>query len=311
MNRRDMLRTTGAAACGLGLGSFPLGWVAGATPAPKRMLMFTKSAGFEHSAIKRDGDKLSHAERILTELANKHGFEVTATKDGGVFTPEQISRYDAFFFYTTGDLTTPGTDKTSPMSAKGKQALLAAIRNGKGFIGTHSATDTFHSPGDRYDPRPPAKLDPYIEMIGAEFIRHGRQQKARMRVADPRFPGVSELGDGFELHEEWYALRSFQPNLHVVLINETEGMVDAVYQRPPFPATWARMHGKGRVFYTSMGHREDVWENAQFQAVLLGGVAWALGHIDADITPNIDKTTPKANDIPPAALERPAAKKKA
>jgi hypothetical protein len=275
------------------------------------MLMFTKSAGFEHSAIKRDGDKLSHAERILTELANKHGFEVTATKDGGVFTPEQISRYDAFFFYTTGDLTTPGTDKTSPMSAKGKQALLAAIRNGKGFIGTHSATDTFHSPGDRYDPRPPAKLDPYIEMIGAEFIRHGRQQKARMRVADPRFPGVSELGDGFELHEEWYALRSFQPNLHVVLINETEGMVDAVYQRPPFPATWARMHGKGRVFYTSMGHREDVWENAQFQAVLLGGVAWALGHIDADITPNIDKTTPKANDIPPAALERPAAKKKA
>ena len=45
------------------------------------------------------------------------------------------------------------------------------------------------------------------------------------------------------------------------------------YKRPPYPSTWARMHGKGRVFYTSMGHREDVWTSPEFQAVLIGADA--------------------------------------
>lgn len=310
MNRRDMLKLAGSSALGAGIAGFPLGWTPPLSAAPKKILFFTKSSGFEHSSIKRTGDAPSHAEKIVTELGAKHGFEVTATKDGSVFTPDSIARFDAFFFYTTGDLTTAGTDQRPPMSNSGKQAFLDAIRAGKGFIGTHSATDTFHSPGDRFDPKPPAKLDPYIEMIGAEFIRHGAQQKARMTVADSRFPGLSQIGDGFEMHEEWYALRSFQTNLHVLLINETQGMTDKVYHRPPFPATWARMHGQGRVFYTSMGHREDVWLRPEFQAVLLGGIAWSLGNVDADVSPNIDRATPKASDIPIEALDRPVPKKK-
>ena len=58
------------------------------------------------------------------------------------------------------------------------------------------------------------------------------------------------------------------------------------YQRPPYPATWARMHGQGRVFYTSMGHREDVWTNDTFVSLLLGGLGWAVGNAQADVTPN-------------------------
>ena len=332
MNRRDILRATGAAAIGASVSSFPFGWAAGATAAKKKILMFTKSAGFEHPSIshtaeqayireidgqiqivQKTGEKKKDlgpgwAEKVLTDLGAKHGFEVTATKDGRIFSSKELADFDAFFFYTTGDLTTAGTDGNPPMSPEGKQAFLDAIRAGKGFLGTHSASDTFHSPGDRYDPKPPAKLDPYIEMIGAEFIKHGRQQKSRMTVADSKFPGVSPLGDGFELVEEWYALRSFQPNLHVVLVQETAGMVDPVYQRPPFPATWARMHGQGRVFYTSMGHRGDVWVNPNFQSVLLGGIAWALRNTDADVSPNIDRATPKASDIPIDAFDRPKTK---
>ncbi len=69
---------------------------------------------------------------------------------------------------------------------------------------------------------------------------------------------------------------------------------------PPYPGTWARMHGQGRVFYTSMGHREDVWTNEEyFQPIVLGGLAWALGRVDADVTPNISKVTPGANVLPP------------
>ena len=73
-----------------------------------------------------------------------------------------------------------------------------------------------------------------------------------------------------------------------------------MYQRPPYPATWARMHGNGRVFYTSMGHREDVWVNPVFQEVLTGGINWAVKNVDADVDPNIIKTTPKANELPPS-----------
>jgi type 1 glutamine amidotransferase len=328
MNRRDALRVAGTAAIGTGLAGFPMGWAAGPSTAKKKILMFTKSAGFEHPAISRTaelayvrevdgqiqvaektGEKkkdvgLGWAEKVLTDLGAKHDFEVMATKDGRIFDSKEVNQFDAFFFYTTGNLTEPGTDGTPPMSAAGKQAFLDAIRNGKGFLSTHSASDTFHSPGNLFDPKPPAKLDPYIEMIGGEFIRHGPQQVARMSVADSKFPGISPLGAGFDINDEWYALRNFQPNLHVILVQETKGMTGKDYLRPPYPATWARMHGQGRVFYTSMGHRGDVWVNPNFQSVLLGGIAWALRNVDADVTPNIEKATPRASEIPAEALAK-------
>jgi uncharacterized protein len=330
LNRRELLRTAGAAFVGIGVAGFPAIRVTAAAAERKKLLVFTRSAGFEHAPVKRDaevayvheidkqlqivkktGEKvkdagLSFAEKILTDLGPKHGFEVTATKDGTVFSADNLARYDAFFFYTTGDLTGPASDGSPPMSAEGKKAFLEAIRGGKGFVGVHSATDTFHSPGDRLDPRPPAQLDPYIEMIGAEFIRHGAQQSSHMTVADPRFPGVGATGSGFDLREEWYALRSFQPDLHVILVQETRGMTGPDYQRPPYPATWARMHGQGRVFYTSMGHRGDVWTNPLFQDIMLGGLAWSLRQVDADATPNIGSVTPRANDIPGEAFAKPA-----
>ena len=92
-------------------------------------------------------------------------------------------------------------------------------------------------------------------------------------------------------------MNHFAKDLHVILVQETAGMHDAAYQRPPFPATWARMQGKGRVFYTSMGHREDVWTNPIFEQVALGGCSWAMKHADADVTPNIETVTPKAEQM--------------
>ena len=134
-------------------------------------------------------------------------------------------------------------------------------------------------------------------MVGAEFIRHDAQQKAKNRVVDPKFPGMEGLGDTIELMEEWYTFKKFAKDLHVILVQETEGMKGPSYQRPSFPATWAHMYGKGRVFYTSLGHREDIWTNKIFQQILLGGIAWALGNAKAEIPPNIDQVTPEANVI--------------
>jgi type 1 glutamine amidotransferase len=100
------------------------------------------------------------------------------------------------------------------------------------------------------------------------------------------------------MHEEWYSLKNFAPDMHVILVQETKGMRNADYARPPYPATWARKHGQGRVFYTSMGHREVVWQNPTFESVLIGGLNYILGRIDADVTPNLLEVTPEANTMP-------------
>ncbi len=284
---------------------------AGAQPAPKKILFFSKSAGYQHDMIKEKGGQPSAAQVILIRLGKENNFDFTFTKDGTVFTPENIAKYDAFFFYTTGDLTESGTDHTPPMSKEGKAAFLEAIHNGKGFIGTHSATDTFHSPSymkggaDRWKDDGD-NADPFIKMIGAEFIIHGSQQKARQICVDKSFPGMSEFPDDFGPLEEWYSLKDFSPNLHVLLVQDTSKMDKAMggnkagYDRPNYPSTWARLYGQGRVFYTSMGHRADIWANPVFQKVLVGGINWAVGNVEADVTPNINKAAPQAGVLPPA-----------
>ena len=131
-------------------------------------------------------------------------------------------------------------------------------------------------------------------MLGGEFIVHGKQQNATLRAIDPKFPGAKAF-DGATFTEEWYALKNFAPDLHVILAQDCTGMEGDMYQRPPFPETWARMHGKGRVFYTSMGHREDVWQKPEFLDLVTNALKWTSGQIDADVKPNIKQATPDAD----------------
>ena len=296
IDRRRALQIMSASGVGLALNSTQDLFAKKRT---QKILLFTKSSGFEHSSIRRNGNDLSHAEKIVTELGKTHGFDVTATKDGSIFTRENLRGFDAFFFYTTGDLTQATGDKNPPMPVEGKVAFLEAIRSGKGFISSHSATDSFHSPGQEFETQPVESRDPYIQMIGGEFIRHGPQQEAIMRVSSPRFPGLEKSGKEFRIKDEWYSLKNFASDLHVILVQVTQGMEGTDYQRPDFPATWARRHGKGRVFYTSMGHREDVWTDPVFQSILLGGIAWAVGNVKAETPPNIKDVAPRAETIPP------------
>jgi len=293
MKRRDMLLATGAAM--LGVSAFPLGWARAASNKKQKILYFTRSVGFQHSPVARKDGELSFSEKLFVEQGEKNGVEVVCSKDGSIFDGD-LGQFDCFAFYTCGDLTTPAdnkasVDKAPPMTLEGKKKLLDAVASGKGFVGFHSASDTFHSHGKRDENQ--TELDPYVAMLGGEFIVHGRQQKATMHVACPKFPGMEGVED-FAINEEWYALKNFSKDLHVILVQETKGMVDACYQRPPYPATWARKHGQGRVYFTSLGHREDVWTNPTCQKIILGGFDWALGNVTADITPNIEKVTPDA-----------------
>jgi uncharacterized protein len=276
----------------------------------KKVLFFSKSSAFEHSAIHREGTNLSFAEAIMQGIGASNHIEFTFSKDGRVITPEKMAEFDAFLFYTTGDLTESGTDHNPTMTVEGKTALLEAIRNGKGFVGVHSATDTFHSPGNK--DFSPARLkndgtnvDPYIQMPGGEFMIHGSSpqfQKDRMICADANFPGMGNLPADFAPTDEWYSLKNFASDLHVLLIQDTSTMVKTggcyCYDRPPYPATWAHRYGQGRVFYTSMGHREEVWSDPIYQQILLGAINWVVHNVDADITPNLEKVTPEAGVLP-------------
>jgi uncharacterized protein len=277
--------------------------------ARKRVLFFTKSSGFEHDAIKlvQPDGRPGYAFPVLDELGRKHHIDFVFSKDGWRFTPEYLAQFDAFLFYTTGDLTVaksdPRGDGLPPMTAAGKAALLAAVAGGKGFLGVHSCSDTFHSGGhNEHSPErwldDGAAADDFVKMLGGEFIRHGKQQVTKLTVADPKFPGLATVPAGYALMEEWYSLKNLAPDMHVLLVQETAGMEGDEYQRPPYPSTWVRMHGKGRVFYSSLGHREDVWTNPVFQSVLAGGLNWALGRVDADVTPNLATAAPGANRLP-------------
>jgi len=277
-----------------------LGWalsppVRAAPSKTGKVLYFTRSAGFEHSVVRRKDGELSHSEKALVEMGRKAGFEVECTKNGRVF-DGNLEAYDLIAFYTTGNLTQAAKDGSPPMTAQGKKKLLETIAAGTGFVGFHSATDTFHSQGPQNENQ--AEVDPYIAMLGGEFLAHGPQQEASL-ILTSRFPGAGNLGmaDGISFTDEWYTFKNFRPDLHVILVQETQMMQGDCYRRPDFPATWARRHGQGRVFYTSLGHREDVWVNPFFQAIALGGIAWAMGRVDFDIKPNLGEVTPKASQL--------------
>jgi uncharacterized protein len=282
MKRREMLLTTGAAI--VGLSAFPFGLLA--ADKKQKVLYFSRSAGYEHPPVTRKGDELSPSEKALMKWGKEAGIEVVCTKDGAVFDGD-LDQYDAFVFYTSGVLTDKCNQPGSPMSKEGKQKFLDAIKAGKGFVGIHSSTDCFHSDG----------VDPYIGMIGGEFIIHGAYQKAKMKVTSPKFPGLDKMGDEFAIEDEWYSQNKFPKDLHVIFVQETGDMQGDVYKRPPYPATWARNYGKGRVFYTSMGH-DGIWQTPTFKQVLMSGINWALGNVDADVTPNIEQVTPEANVVP-------------
>src|SRR5258708_4898538 len=110
MNRREMILRTGTAALGLGLAGFPALKSLADTSKSKKILFFSKSSGFEHSAIKTGKDGTPGlAQRTLAELGPKNGIEFTFSKDGSLFNPDYLAQFDAYFFYTTGVLTEPGT----------------------------------------------------------------------------------------------------------------------------------------------------------------------------------------------------------
>ena len=259
-----------------------------------KILYYSRSQGFEHDPVKLINGGPSVSDKAFAKWGAKNNVEFVCTKDGTVFDGD-LDQFDGFAFYTSGDLLAEkATDGSKPMSPEGKKRFLKAVEDGKGFVGYHSSTDTWRTAGPPFENQD--KVDPYISMIGGEFIRHDAQQTAPMVVTQPaEMPWLKDKGEAFDLWDEWYALKNFNKDIHVILVQETKNMDGPSYNRPAFPATWAHNFGKGRAAYTSIGHLNSIWEDDNFAQFFGELIEWSVGRFDMDLTPNMNKVTPEAS----------------
>jgi len=234
-----------------------LAFVISSSAAPKKLLVVTVTTGYRHGSV-------IIAEKILADLAKTSGaFTVdfvhqaegadVAKEVKEKMTMENLKKYDGIVFAnTTGELPVPD-----------KEGFIAWIKSGKAFIGTHSATDTFHT------------FPPYLDMIGGEFYTHSGVTPVECVNQDPEHPACKELPARWTVADEIYLFKGYDAKkVHLLLKLDKSPMGGAPGE---FPIAWCKDYGKGKVFYTALGHPDEVWADAHFQKHLLGGIKWALG----------------------------------
>ena len=271
----------------------------------KQVLFFSKASSWEQKIVHRIGDQLSFLETAVQRLGKESDIEFTFSKDGGIFRPENIAGFDAFFFFTSGDMTAQARngrgDNYPLMTLDGKKTFLDAIRNGKGFIGSNTAVYTFTDPVSPGETRNETNTSRYTRMIGAGYIGHNEVQVGRFSHVDRGFPGRERVPADYQPVDQWYAFKTFMPDLHVIMAADSARLMGNLYERSNYPIAWPRLEGKGRVFYTAMGHTTAIWKDPVFRQMILGGVNWVTGLVEADVRPNLPEATPHANEIPEAA----------
>lgn len=270
--------------------------------APKKLLVVTTTKGFRHSSIPT-------AERIIGELAYRTGEFVVdyaaveprdkkfAGEDGkpdqakvdqairevlaAKMSPSALQQYDGVVFAnTTGTLPIPDVD-----------AFLEWLKEGNAFIGMHSATDTFHAGGDN--------VSGYTEMINGEFLTHGAQASVVCLNMDAEHAACAHLGTEWPVHDEIYILKNYKREAvrSLLDLDKHPNSKDPGH----YPISYCRDYGHGRMFYTSLGHREDIWDPKwtdgngnrknspevaeAYQEHILNGIRWALGEANGSGKP--------------------------
>lgn len=182
-------------------------------------------------------------------------------------TPAALQGYDGVVFAsTTGDLPLPD-----------REGFLAWIKAGHAFIGLHSASDTLHH------------WPEYAEMLGGEFDHHGAQVGVELTNADPAHPATSALPPVWTItQEEIYQFKNYDAGkVHELLYLDKNPNTKTPGH---YPIAWCRVYGQGRVFYTALGHRDDIIDpnpvlpnrkngveiSQAYDAHVLGGIEWAL-----------------------------------
>jgi type 1 glutamine amidotransferase len=240
--------------------------------APKKLLAIGQVKGYQH-------DSVSHALSTIERLGRESGLWDTYVRtDCELVTSKKLESnaknldyFDAVLFYTTGEL---------DMDAQQKADLLSFVHErGKGFIGVHSATDTFYN------------WPEYGEMIGGYFDQHPWNTfDAPVIVEDPGFPGMQDFGKAFVIKDEIYQIKNYSRDTVRVLMRLDPDKLDLNNERVhrtdrDFAVSWVKSYGKGRVYYSTLGHREETWDRPDVQKMYVEAIKWAMGLTDADVTP--------------------------
>lgn len=239
-------------------------------PARKKILVVAQTRGYQH-------DSVPIALAALHNLGRESGLwdawlrtdtQLVTKRKGGF---KNLDFFDAVVFYTTGEL---------DLDAEQKAALLSFVReDGKGFLGIHSAVDTFY------------EWPEYGELIGAWFDGHPWNVfPARVIVEDPAHPATRHLPPAFTLKDEIYQMRNFSRNRVRVLLRLDETQVDLKKNGVKrtdgdFPLAWVREYGQGRVFYSAFGHTEESWADPGIRKMLVEALRWTLRLTGGDATP--------------------------
>ncbi|MGW9025613.1 ThuA domain-containing protein [Streptomyces sp. NPDC055722] len=223
----------------------------------KRVLVFSKTAGFRH-------DSIPAGIAAVKQLGEANGFTVDATEDAGAFTGKNLRRYDAVVFMsTTGDV----------LDAAQQEAFEGYIRHGGGYVGVHSAADT------EYD------WAFYGGLAGAYFQNHPAIQPATVNVEDRAHPATSHLAATWNRTDEWYNYRSNPRERAHVLASLDEASYTGGTMNDDHPIAWCQDYQGGRAFYTGGGHTRESYADPAFRQHLLGGIRWVIGDAQADCRP--------------------------
>jgi type 1 glutamine amidotransferase len=251
---------------------------------PARILMVTQSGGFKHSSVTRKDQPLSVAEQAFTEMGVSSGlFRVDCSQNiAEAITKEKLAGYQIVVFYTTGK-----RDELPSRKELGEEKFKAweserdylfqdwVKQKGHGFVGVHSAADTY------------ADYPPYYEMLGGTFKDHPWTANSIVTVTvdDPEHPIAKPFGKEFVIQDEIYHFKNWKPENVRVLMSLNMEKTDKK-ESYHVPIAWIKQYGQGRVFHMSLGHREETWADSRFRESLLAGIRWELGLISADATPN-------------------------
>jgi uncharacterized protein len=239
-----------------------------AQPAPrKKLLVIGEEKGYRHEAV-------PHAMATIERLGRETGLWDTVirtdteplTKQKLEYNAKNLNDFDAVLFYTGGNL---------EMDDRQKADFLSFIHDdGKGFIGVHSATITF------------TNWPEYGEMIGGYFDEHPWNTfAAPIVVEDPSFPGMKQWPSAFTLTDEIYQIKNFSRENTRVLMRLDPSKLDLANPRVhrkdrDFAVTWVKMYGKGRVFYSTLGHVDANWDKPEMQKMYVEAIKWALRLVD-------------------------------
>ncbi|MEX1048928.1 MAG: ThuA domain-containing protein [Akkermansiaceae bacterium] len=259
------------------------------TPAkPRSMLVFSKTNGYRHASI-------ATGKIGFDEMGRKTGaFSVVISDDLANFEAAALAKFDAVcFLSTTQNVFGPKRDELKDMSdedkksaaereARLKENLMNFVKSGGAFVGIHAATDTFY------------EWPEYLKMVNGCF--DGHPWNAGTRVSIKVEPGQEShplllmfQGENVEFKEEIYQFREpyDSKSVHMLLRLDTEKSdmdVKGIKRTDgDFGVAWARHWGKGRVFYSSLGHNHEIFWHPKVLAHYLAGIQWAMGDYEAEV----------------------------